>query len=97
MFSQLTSPESSEENRTKPVASSEGPELELLLAGSWNRPLRKRLLDHLRDTLSPEKLPPLRLTSRPVDVGMLAAGGCRRVDLRSNESHVVEFAAAQPR
>jgi len=51
----------------------DGHELELLLPENWNRPLRKRLLDHLRDTLSPEKLPPLHLTSRPVDVGMLAA------------------------
>src|SRR5579872_7223817 len=70
MFSQPTSPESSAEKQSAPV--SDGHELELLLADDWNRPLRKRLLDHLRDTLSPEKLPPLHLTSRPVDVGMLA-------------------------
>jgi hypothetical protein len=72
MFSQPTSPESSEKNKLESSSSSQGPELELLLADSWNRPLRKRLFDHLRDTLSPEKLPPLHLTSRPVDVGMLA-------------------------
>ncbi|HXM20526.1 MAG TPA: hypothetical protein VN948_04570 [Terriglobales bacterium] len=72
MFSQPTSPESSEENKSASANSSEGHELELLLADSWNLPLRKRLLDHLRDTFAPEKLPPLHLTSRPVDVGMLA-------------------------
>jgi hypothetical protein len=48
-------------------------QLELLLADSWNTPLWKRLLGELRDRLSPEKLPPLRLTSRPVNVGMLAS------------------------
>src|ERR1700674_2670765 len=72
MFSQPTSPESSEENKSASANSSEGHELELLLADSWNLPLGKRLLDHLPDALSPEKLPPLHLTSRPVDVGMLA-------------------------
>lgn len=70
MFSQPTNPESAEEKQSASVP--DGHKLELLLADSWNRPLRKRLLDHLRDTLSPEKLPPLHLTSRPVDVGMLA-------------------------
>src|ERR1700680_2232676 len=70
MFSQPTSPESSEEKQAPTVSG--GHALELLLSDSWTRPLRKRLLDHLRDTLSPEKLPPLHLTSRPVDVGMLA-------------------------
>jgi hypothetical protein len=72
MFSEPTSPESSEEKKAESASLSSGHELELLLADSWNRPLRKRLLDHLRDTLAPEKLPPLQLTSRPVDVGMLA-------------------------
>jgi hypothetical protein len=72
MFSQPNNPESPEEKKPQSAASSEGPELQLLLADSWNRPLRKRLFDQLRDTLSPEKLPPLHLTSRPVDVGMLA-------------------------
>jgi hypothetical protein len=70
MFSQPNSSESPEGKRS--AAASDGHELELLLADDWNRPLRKRLLDHLRDILSPEKLPPLHLTSRPVDVGMLA-------------------------
>jgi len=47
-------------------------QLDLLLPESWNRPVWKSLLGNLRDTFAPEKLPPLRLTSRPVDVGMLA-------------------------
>jgi hypothetical protein len=47
------------------------PEVNLLLADSWDLPLYKRLLEHGRDAFA-EELPPLRLTSRPVDVGMLA-------------------------
>jgi len=50
---------------------SEASEVQLLLSNSWNTPLWKRLLGELRDTITPEKLPPLELTSRPVDVGML--------------------------
>src|ERR1700690_2876296 len=72
MFSEPTSPGLSEEKKADSVSLPDGHELELLLSDSWSRPLRKRLLDHLRDTFAPEKLPPLRLTSRPVDVGMLA-------------------------
>jgi len=48
-----------------------GPQIELLLADTWNQPLWKHLLGELRDKFAPEKLPPLHLTSRPVDVGML--------------------------
>jgi hypothetical protein len=72
MFSEPTKPGSSEQKKAESGSSSDGHELELLLSDSWNRPLRKRLLDHLRDTFAPETLPPLQLTSRPVEVGMLA-------------------------
>jgi hypothetical protein len=48
-----------------------GPQIELLLADAWNQPLWKHLLGEIRDRYAPEKLPPLHLTSRPVDVGML--------------------------
>jgi hypothetical protein len=48
-----------------------GPQIELLLADTWNQPLWKHLLGELRDKFAPEKLPPLHLTSRPMDVGML--------------------------
>jgi hypothetical protein len=72
MFSELNSPGSAEEKKPESPGFSDGAELDLLLPEAWNRALPLRLLDHLRDTLSPEKLPPLRLTSRPVDVGMLA-------------------------
>lgn len=51
----------------------DGHALELLLADSWEDPLWKRLLGQLRSRISPENLPPLRLTSRPIDVGMLAS------------------------
>jgi hypothetical protein len=46
-------------------------QIELLLADTWNQPLWKHLLGEVRDKFAPEKLPPLQLTSRPVDVGML--------------------------
>jgi hypothetical protein len=49
----------------------EAPQIELLLADTWNQPLWKHLLGEVRDKFAPEKLPPLHLTSRPVDVGML--------------------------
>jgi hypothetical protein len=46
-------------------------ELELLLPASVTGPLWKSLLRNLRDRFFPEKLPPLQLTSRPVNTGML--------------------------
>jgi hypothetical protein len=46
-------------------------ELDLLLPQSVTRPLWRSLATSLRDRLSPEKFPPLQITSRPVDVGML--------------------------
>jgi hypothetical protein len=64
MFSDSSHSESSQEH---PAA----PQIELLLADSWNQPLWKHLLGEMRDKFAPEKLPPLHLTSRPVDVGML--------------------------
>ena len=49
----------------------EGHELDLLLPASVTGPLWKSLLRNLRDRFFPEKLPPLHLTSRPVNTGML--------------------------
>lgn len=46
-------------------------ELDLLLPASVTGPLWKSLLRNLRDRFFPEKLPPLQLTSRPVNTGML--------------------------
>src|SRR5437868_279544 len=46
-------------------------ELDLLLPQSVSRPLWRSLLSNLHDRLFPEKLPPLHLTSRPVNTGML--------------------------
>jgi len=45
--------------------------IDLLPPASLTQPLWKSLLGNLRDTFAPEKLPPLELTSRPVDVGLL--------------------------
>ena len=45
--------------------------LDLLPPASLTRPLWRSLIGNLRDTLAPEKLPPLNLTSRPVNVGLL--------------------------
>ncbi len=46
-------------------------ELDLLLPASVTGPLWRSLLRNLRDRFFPEKLPPLQLTSRPVNTGML--------------------------
>jgi hypothetical protein len=45
--------------------------LELLPPASLTQPLWRSLIGNLRDTLAPAKLPPLQLTSRPVNVGLL--------------------------
>ena len=63
----FTDPEHSEPLQEHPAQ----PQIELLLADTWNLPLWKRLLGELRDKFAPEKLPPFHPTSRPVDVGML--------------------------
>jgi hypothetical protein len=42
----------------------------LLPPASLTRPLWRSLAAGLRDTFAPEKLPPLQLTSRPVNVGL---------------------------
>lgn len=44
--------------------------LDLLPPTSLTQPLWRSLIGNLRDTLAPEKLPPLELTSRPVNVGL---------------------------
>lgn len=44
--------------------------IDLLPPASLTQPLWKSLVINLRDTFAPEKLPPLQLTSRPVDVGL---------------------------
>jgi hypothetical protein len=44
--------------------------LELLPPASLTQPLWRSLVGNLRDTFAPEKLPPLQLTSRPLDVGL---------------------------
>ncbi len=44
--------------------------LDLLPPASLTQPLWRSLAGNLRDTFAPEKLPPLVLTSRPVNVGL---------------------------
>jgi hypothetical protein len=46
-------------------------EINLLLPQNATRPLWRHLLAELRDHFFPEKLPPLHVTSRPVNLGML--------------------------
>jgi len=72
MFSEAVSPEPAGKPSSGLHIVAEDHELELLMPESWNLPLWKSLVGNLRDTFAPEKLPPLRLTSRPVNVGMLA-------------------------
>jgi hypothetical protein len=45
--------------------------LELLPPAVLTQPLWRSLVDNLRHTFAPEKLPPLHLTSRPVNLGLL--------------------------
>jgi hypothetical protein len=45
--------------------------LDLLPPAGLTQPLWRSLVGNLRDTFAPETLPPLELTSRPVDVGLL--------------------------
>jgi hypothetical protein len=45
--------------------------LDLLPPMSLTQPLWRSLVGNLRDTFAPTKLPPLELTSRPIDVGLL--------------------------
>jgi hypothetical protein len=49
----------------------ESGEPDFLLPESLTRPLWKSLLNNLRDRYFAEKLPPLQISSRPVNVGML--------------------------
>lgn len=44
--------------------------LDLLPPESLTRPLWRSLAGNLRDTFAPEKLPPLQLTSRPLNIGL---------------------------
>jgi hypothetical protein len=44
--------------------------IDLLPPPSLTQPLWKSLLTNVRDSVAPEKLPPLHLTSRPIDVGL---------------------------
>jgi hypothetical protein len=71
MFSESENTASSRDSQPDPQAVVAGHEIDLLLADSWNSPLWKRLIADVHDLVSPEKLPPLHLTSRPVNVGML--------------------------
>ncbi|HZQ24054.1 MAG TPA: hypothetical protein VFA89_14785 [Terriglobales bacterium] len=50
---------------------SDTPVPSLLLPDALYRPLWRSLLAHAHDRLFPEKLPPLLISSRPVDVGIL--------------------------
>jgi len=47
-----------------------GIHIDLLLPKSLSQPLWRSLLRNLRDTFAPEKLPPLQLASRPIDLGV---------------------------
>jgi hypothetical protein len=63
-------------NETTPAEPSSQPAvksipLNLLPPSELSRPLWRSLIGNLRDTFVPEKLPPLQLTSRPVNVGPL--------------------------
>ena len=52
--------------------------LDLLPPPELSRSLWRSLVGNLRDTVAPEKLPPMQLTSRPIDVGMPLGDRLRR-------------------
>jgi hypothetical protein len=54
----------------EPRASQENLDIDLLPPVTLNQPLWKRLVGNLTDALAPEKLPPLLLGSRPLDLGL---------------------------
>jgi hypothetical protein len=51
--------------------------LDLLPPKSLSQPLWRSLIGNVRDTIAPEKLPPLHLTSRPVNPGLLLSDRLR--------------------
>lgn len=55
----------------QPGPASEGEELDLLPPPELNVSLWRSLLVNVRDRFFPKRLPPLKLSSRPVNVGML--------------------------
>jgi protein TonB len=57
-----------------PPAPRSEPELNLLVREDLNPPLWQSLFTNLRDALFPKKLPPLELTSRPVQVAEMWGG-----------------------
>lgn len=58
-------------DQPRPEPTAEINELNLLPPPGLTVPLWRSLLANLRDRFSPERLPPLKLSSRPVNVGML--------------------------
>src|SRR5271156_1253931 len=52
------------------TATSDDTPLDLLPPSGLTQPLWRSLIGNLRDTFAPDKLPPLQLSSRPVDVGL---------------------------
>ncbi len=58
-------------DQAQPESAPQTEELNLLPPTGLNVPLWRSLLQNLRDRFAPERMPPLQLSSRPVDVGML--------------------------
>ena len=58
-------------DQDQPRRAAANEELNLLPPPELNVPLWRSLLGNLRDVFSPKRLPPLKLTSRPANVGML--------------------------
>lgn len=58
------------ESWTPEPAAQQQVHIDLLPPATLNQPLWRRLLGNLKDTVSPEKLPPLLLSSRSLDLGL---------------------------
>jgi hypothetical protein len=69
--------------------------LDLLPPADLDLPLWKSLMGNLRDTVAPQRLPPLRLTSRPIDIGVLPADRLNLPWYRSIFSNVGDVLAPE--
>src|SRR5260370_34892859 len=65
-------------------------ELDLSPPAGLTVPLWRSLAFNVLDRIAPEKLPPLELTSEPVDVGMLFRGKVSTPGFRTDFTHLCD-------
>lgn len=70
MLSPTNPPEWPSEESSASENAADAEELNFLPPEGWDPPLWRSLVANLADTIAPQKLPPLRLTSRPLNMGI---------------------------